>query len=185
MIARNRADIRAGGRRNHRRRPSRRPGRCSSRLRRGGHRGPARGCCLGGHGRPLVMAAPSLDLGAAVGGDAVGQGGGVLAGDEDAPDHEVELDGVEDAVAVVGLLGDRGEGQGLLVAAVVACATVGGRTARRTTGCELLVSLICNRVLGHDGIPQCHDGWFSAVVCGGSLWLVSSKTVAWEQARFK
>lgn len=78
------------------------------------------------------MTPSSLGLGAPVAGDAVGQSSGVLAGDEDAPDHEVELDGVEDAVSVVGLLGDCGKGLGLLVVAVVACTTIGGRTACRT-----------------------------------------------------
>lgn len=74
-----------------------------------------------------------LALGTAVGGDAVRQGGGVLAGDEDAADHEVELDGVEDAVAVVGLLGDCGEGLGFLLlgGGVAVVAMIGGRTARR------------------------------------------------------
>lgn len=60
-----------------------------------------------------------VGLGAAVGGDAVWQGRGVLAGDEDAADHQVELDGVQDAVAVVGHLGDRGEGLGLGLGVVV------------------------------------------------------------------
>lgn len=82
------------------------------------------------------MTLSSLDFGAAVGGDPVGQGGGVLAGDEDAPDHEVELDGVEDAVAVVGLLGDCGERLGLLVVGV-AGAAIGGWTAGWAAGVAL------------------------------------------------
>lgn len=79
-------------------------------------------------------------LGAAVGGDAAGQGGGVLAGDEDAADHQVELDGVEDAVAVVGLLGDWGEGEclGLLVLMVdVVVGAVGGAIGDEATGEEM------------------------------------------------
>lgn len=75
------------------------------------------------------MTPPGLGLGAAVGGDAVGQGGGVLAGDEDAPDHEVELDWVEDAVAVVGLLGDCGEGLLVLLLGVAGTAVDGWAAA--------------------------------------------------------
>lgn len=101
------------------------------------------------------MAPSRLDLGAAVGGYPVGQGGGVLAGDEDAPDHEVELDGVEDAVAVVGLLRDCGKGLGLLVVAVVACATIGGRTTGRTVGGELSIVDVQRRIGSrwHTSIP--------------------------------
>lgn len=68
----------------------------------------------------------------------MGQGGGVLAGDEDAPDHEVELDGVEDAVAIVGLLGDRGKRLWLFSVGVAGAARTACRTAARTagSGCE-------------------------------------------------
>lgn len=81
----------------------------------GGRRGG--GTAVGrGPGRARVVGrVHRVGLGAAVGGDAVWQSGGVLAGDEDAADHEVELDWVQDAVAVVGHLGDRGEGLGLVV----------------------------------------------------------------------
>lgn len=90
---------------------------------------------VGRDGSPLVMTNRGLALCAAVGGDAVRQGGGVLAGDEDAADHEVELDGIEDAVAVVGLLGDCGEGLGFLLGGGgVVVAMAGGRAARWAAG---------------------------------------------------
>lgn len=84
---------------------------------------------VGCDGSPLVVTHRGLALCTAVGGDAVRQGGGVLAGDEDAADHEVELDWVEDAVAVVSLLGDCGEGLGFLLGGGVAVAMAGGRAA--------------------------------------------------------
>lgn len=75
----------------------------------------------------MVARVQGVELGATVGGDAAGQGGGVLARDEDAADHQVELDRVEDAVAVVGHLGDGGQrlGLGLLVGGVVGGAIEG------------------------------------------------------------
>ena len=71
-----------------------------------------------GRGRPLVVTTWGLDIGTTVGGDSVRQGGGILAGDEESPDHQVELDRVENAVAVVGLLGYGGEPLGLLLLVV-------------------------------------------------------------------
>lgn len=90
-----------------------------------------------------------IELGTAVGGDSAGQGSGVLPGDEDAADHQVELDRVEDAVAVVGLLSDCGERLGLLLVC-----DAGTNIGDRATGSECDVSnLMRKRVLDQLGLP--------------------------------
>ena len=99
MVAGDGADISAASRRGRRQRTSH-----------------GRSACGVRPGQPLVVTAMHrIEIRTTVGGDSGRQGGGVLPGDEDASDHQVELDGVEDAVAVVGLLGDCGERTGLRV----------------------------------------------------------------------
>lgn len=67
-------------------------------------------------------------LGTDLGGNTVRQSGSLLAADEDAPGHQVELDWVEEAISIIGLLSNCGDRLWLLLVPI-ADAAAGIRAA--------------------------------------------------------
>lgn len=69
--------------------------------------------------RPATRSFDDSGIGAVFSYDLVGQSGGLLAADEDSPDHQVEPDGVQEAIAIVGLSGNGGKLLQLLLVPIV------------------------------------------------------------------